>query len=264
MGIPTGIGHAISQPLAPGGRTVYLGPMSGPLPILYEDDEILVVDKPSGVPSIPERYESGALSVLDILKREHSGIQAVHRIDKETSGILLLCKTDDAFRSLSGQFSDRLLEKTYLVLVMGRPSWTEFAADAPLLADGDRRHRTVVSAKGKPSLTRFRLLEGFRSCSLLEASPETGRTHQIRVHLANEGFPVVCDPLYGSGEPLFLSSFKRGYKAGGDKERPLLGRLGLHAAAIRFRHPGNGLEMEIEAPLPKDFRTALTQLRKNS
>ncbi len=237
--------------------------MSCPFPVIYEDEEILVVDKPSGVPSIPERYESGALSVLDILKREYPDIQAVHRIDKETSGILLLCKTGDAFRSLSGQFSGRLLEKTYLVVVAGRPAWTEFAADAPLLADGDRRHRTVVSAKGKPSLTRFRLLEKFKTCSFLEASPETGRTHQIRVHLANEGFPVVCDPLYGSGEPLLLSSFKRGYKAGGDRERPLLGRLGLHAAAVRFGHPRSGIEIELEAPLPKDFRTALVQLRKN-
>jgi len=251
------------MPLARRVRTVYLGPMSGPLPILYEDDEILVIDKPSGLPSIPERYESGSLSVLDILARAYPVIRAVHRIDKETSGILLLCKTDEAFRSLSGQFSGRLIEKTYLVLVSGRPAWTEFTADAPLLADGDRRHRTLVSAKGKPAVTRFRLIERFRTCSLLEASPETGRTHQIRVHLANEGFPVVCDPLYGSGEPLLLSSFKRGYKAGVERERPLLDRLGLHAAAVRFGHPKSGTPIGIEAPLPKDFRTALAQLGKN-
>lgn len=237
--------------------------MNSGLPVIYEDDDLLAVDKPSGIPSIPERYESGTLSVLDLLRREYPEIQAVHRIDKETSGILLLCKTEDAFRSLSEQFSGRLLKKTYLVLASGRPSWTEFAADVPLLPDGDRRHRTVVSPKGKPSVTRFKTLEKFKNCTFLEASPETGRTHQIRVHLAHAGFPVVCDALYGSGEPLLLSSFKRGYKTGSGREKPLLDRLGLHAATLRFEHPRTGAVTEIEAPLPKDFRTALAQLRKN-
>lgn len=232
------------------------------MPLIYEDAEIIAVDKPAGIPSIPERYEAGCVSALEILRDAHPGILAVHRIDKDTSGVLLFCKTEAAFRVLSGRFSRREVRKVYGLLAAGRPGEDGLLCEEPLRLDGDRRHRTVVHRDGKPSVTRFRVLERFRTCSLLEAVPETGRTHQIRVHLAHLGYPILCDGLYGSEEPLLLSSFKRGYRPAAGGERPLLARLALHALSVEFLHPSGGQPLRIEAPLPKDMAAALAQLRK--
>lgn len=236
--------------------------MTEKFPVLYEDEELLVLNKPAGISTIPERYEVGIVSVLDVMKDSYPEIAAAHRIDKETSGVLVLCKTAESLRSLSDQFSRHLLRKVYHALVLGRPGEDEFVCEAFLQPDGDRKHRTLVRKEGKVSLTRFSVIERFRTCTLVEALPETGRIHQIRAHLAHVGFPVLCDPLYGSGEPLFLSSFKRGYRPGADGERPLLPRLALHALRIEFTHPRDGREVRIEAPYPKDFSAALNQLRK--
>ena len=236
--------------------------MKNDLVLRFEDDVLLVVDKPAGIPSIPERYEASLPSVLETLKRDYPSIQAVHRLDKDTSGLLLFSKTEEAYRSLAGQFESRSVRKTYHALVAGRPAGDEFVCDAPLLPDGDRRHRTIAARDGKPSVTRFRLLRAFRTCSLVEANPETGRTHQIRVHLACLGLPILCDPLYGSEAPFLLSGFKRGYRPGAGKELPLLSRLALHAAALAFDHLRDGRRVELEAPYPKDFSTALKQLEK--
>ena len=233
------------------------------LPVIYEDEDILAVDKPAGIPSIPERYDADAASVLDMMKTSYPDIAPAHRIDKETSGVLLLCKTGQAFHSLSDQFSRHLVHKVYFALAAGRPEWTNAECDAGLQPDGDRRHRTVVNRDGKESLTRFTVLEKFRTCCLLEARPATGRIHQIRVHIAHLGHPVLCDPLYGTGEPLLLSSFKRSYRPAAGGEKPLISRLALHSATIEFSHPSDGRSVRIEAGYPKDMASALNQLRKN-
>lgn len=232
------------------------------LSILYEDDDLLAVDKPSGLASIPERYDNGGPSVLALLKEKNPRILAVHRIDKETSGVLLFAKSPESQRSLSLQFENHSLFKTYHALAGGRPEWEEMDCGEPLLPDADRGHRTLVKKEGKPSKTRFRVLSRFRTCFLVEAIPETGRTHQIRVHLSHLGHPVLCDPLYGDGAPLFLSSFKRGFR--GVEERPLLSRLALHAASVEIEHPGTKLPFKIDAPYPKDMASAVKQLQKNS
>lgn len=280
------------------------------IPVLYEDADILVLNKPAGISVIPERYEDGDLSLLELLTKrveeketspsEGLSIRPVHRIDKDTSGIVLFAKTDEAFRTLSLQFQERTLSKIYHAIVRGRPLWSEQECAEPLLVDGDRRHRTIVHRDGKPSRTRFRVLEPFRGFALLEAQPETGRTHQIRAHLSWIGHPIVGDALYRGGEGLYLSSFKSGYKGvtsgstsmesfsadeegdgerwmssksagrpgrshtstGTSGEKPLIGRMALHAFALEFRHPRTGETLRFESPYPKDFSVALKQLRK--
>jgi len=296
------------------------------IPILYEDADILVLNKPAGISVIPERYEEGEDSLLELLSRRggfnpgepliqaidaaETGSAAgggatawkreamqggppfrpVHRIDKGTSGVILFAKTDEAFRSLGLQFQERTLTKIYHALVLGHPVWNEQECEEPLLVDGDRRHRTIVHRDGKPSITWFKVLETFRGFALMEARPKTGRTHQIRAHLSYLGHPIVGDELYGGGEGLYLSSFKKDYKGHkphtegitrtGDtrgagqkgytdrsrveasREKPLIGRLALHALSLAVLHPRTGEMLRFEAPYPKDFSVTLKQLRK--
>jgi RluA family pseudouridine synthase len=240
--------------------------MIKPTEILYEDEELLAITKAAGITAIPERYDTHIVSAFEILKESRPRLFVVHRIDKETRGVLVFCKTEEALRSMSSQFAkgdeSRSLRKTYLAIQAGRPAWDEVLEESPLRPDGDRRHRTIISPDGKKSATRFTVLERFQGYSLVQACPETGRTHQIRVHAAHLGHPVVCDSLYGSGSPLLLSAFKRGYRPPAEGEKPLLARLALHAAVLEFIHPASGKPLRLEASLPKDMRAALAQLRK--
>ncbi len=185
----------------------------------------------------------------------------VHRLDKDTSGVLVFARDAGTHRTLNGAFGTRAVRKIYHALVSGPPDWDETGCSLPLRVDGDRQHRTIVDAhSGKPSSTSFRVLARYRHRALVEAIPETGRTHQIRVHLASLGHPVVADPLYGDGRPLLLSSFKRGWKGDPHDERPLLARTALHACSMEFVHPANGNAVRIEAPYPRDFRASVSQL----
>jgi RluA family pseudouridine synthase len=230
---------------------------------LHVDDSILVIDKPAGVPSVhdPARPEDDAQTLLT---PRYGPLFVVHRLDKETSGVLLFARTESAHAHLSAQFESRDTEKVYHALVMGSPRWDERTIDAPLLPNGDRKHRTVVDLEdGKPSVTHARVLQRVKGVTLVEARPETGRTHQIRVHLATASAAIACDPLYGDGKPVFLSKFKKNYReTEAHEERPLLGRLGLHALRLSFTHPVSGERMTIEAPYPKDFSATLNQLGK--
>jgi RluA family pseudouridine synthase len=246
--------------------------------ILHEDAEFLVVNKPAGIPVIPGRFEPD--SVLrelgrQLAKRDKTPgpkLLVVHRLDQDTSGVLVLARTTDAQSRLSSQFSDRNIEKTYHALVRGLPEPAEGDIDAAVGADPERPGSMKVwtGRGGKAAHSHYRVLEEFRGVSLVEVRPTTGRTHQIRVHMASIGHPVAVDPLYGpripGGKPaegLFLSEFKAGFRMGkGQHERPLIGRLTLHALRLKFARPGDGRMMEIEAPLPKDFRATLEALRK--
>jgi RluA family pseudouridine synthase len=221
---------------------------------------------------------------MQLLEPTYGRLWVVHRLDRDTSGVLVLARTPDAHRALNGQFEARVLRKVYHALVRGDPPWTEKVVDLALLPDGDRRHRTVVIQQytasragrsgagkrgarkpggGKPALTKCRVLERFGpSYALVEAIPKTGRTHQIRAHLSALGTPIVADALYGGGTGLFLSTIKPGYTKGREPERPLLARTGLHALALTLEHPLTQETLHFEAPYPKDLNAALRQLGK--
>ncbi len=233
------------------------------LAVLHSDDALVVVAKPSGMPSVHDATQPDQ-DVPAALAGEYGELWVVHRLDKETSGVLVLARSAEAHARLNAQFEGGEVTKVYHAVVRGEPRWDERVVDAPLLPNGDRKHRTVVDQEdGKPSVTRLKMLRRFRGLALIEARPETGRTHQIRVHLASVGSPIACDGLYGDGKPLLLSQFKRGYRpTAGQDERPLLGRLGLHALHIEFTHPTTGERVRYEAPYAKDFGALLNQIGK--
>lgn len=235
------------------------------LEILYDDGSLIAVNKPAGVPVIPERFATEADDLKSLVAARFGEAFVVHRIDRETTGVVLFARDAETHRDLNNQFQEQAVGKVYLALAVGAPLWDEQSVDLPLRVNGDRRHRTIVDpGKGKPASTRYQVLERLGPYTLIEARPETGRTHQIRVHLAAVGSPLAVDPLYGSGEPVMLSSFKRGYTRGSREEKPLLDRLGLHALSVTFADRKSGADRTIEAPLPKDLRATLNQLRKHA
>ena len=228
--------------------------------VVFEDERFLVVNKPAGLLSIPDRYDATLPTVLSVLNRP-SAIP-VHRLDRETSGLIVLAKDEEALRSLNEQFSQRSVVKVYHALVSGEPAETVFTVDQPIAVNQGRGHRSIIDQDGKPSQTDFTLLRSLGPYSLIEARPRTGRTHQIRVHLAHARLPLIADDLYGNGKPFYLSSVKRSYTPGRNEERPLLGRLGLHALSLEFDHPESGDRLSFEAPYAKDFRASINQLAK--
>ena len=229
--------------------------------ILHADDSVLVVNKPAGLPALPDGYNPEVPYLRSVLEPDYGRLWVVHRLDKETSGVMVLARSPQAHRALNTQFQERQTGKVYHALVIGSPDWAERLIDAPLMPNGDRRHRSVISEQGKPAVTLFRVLEKFAGYSLVEAQPRTGRTHQIRAHLASLRTPIVADGLYGDGQGIFLSALKPGYRGGEAGERALLGRLGLHAWSLAFAHPLSGEQVCFIAPYPKDFQAALQQLR---
>ena len=192
----------------------------------------------------------------------------VHRLDDETSGVFLCTKTKQSLDFVSGQFQSKTATKIYHALCVGRPDEEQFLVDLVLKEDeGAPGQMCVVKKHGLASLTDFRLLEhlpipsGKESFSYMECSPATGRRHQIRVHAAASGLPVLNDPLYGNGVELLLSNLKRGYK-GREDEKPLIDRLALHAYELAFVHPSTREKVSIHSPIPRDFEVALKYLRK--
>ena len=234
------------------------------LEILHEDADILIVNKPSGMASVPEGYSSDQPDLVAMLEPGFGRVWVVHRLDKETSGAIVFARNEETHRNLSMQFEQRDVNKVYHALVVGQPDWTERKVLVPLVIDGDRHHRTLPDPdKGKPAVTQFNLLQRIRKYALLEARPETGRTHQIRAHAKFMALPIVCDTLYGDGEPIYLSTFKKGYRAKGDREeRALIERLALHAFQLEIVHPSTGERVQFEAPYPKDLRATISQLGK--
>jgi RluA family pseudouridine synthase len=234
--------------------------------ILYEDVALLVINKPAGISVLADRESGESLLLLlrETFAERGETVFVVHRLDKETSGVIVFGKTEEASRGLSMQFEHRRVEKTYLALVCGAVHPLEGTIDLPIGPHPRDRTRMVVPhSGGKRSVTRYRVVETFRGFSLVELQPKTGRTHQIRVHLSAIGFPLAVDRVYGSGEGLLLSSFKKDYRPGKREEKPLIARLSLHARRLAFDHPETGTRMEFEAPLPRDFEIALKVLLKH-
>jgi len=227
---------------------------------IYEDENIIAVNKSSGISAGGDRWDE-SLERLDKIIAHDLDLQkifTVHRIDKETSGIIVFAKNAGIHRELSIAFEQRKILKKYVLIVHGRPSWKETICDLPLVPNGNKKHMTIIDKfRGKESVTRFNLISTAGNYSVLEAFPQTGRIHQIRVHAASLGHPVVCDGLYGKETPVKLSSFKRGWRGDPHKERPLLARLGLHALELTL--PNGQL---LTAPLPKDMDSLIKQMNK--
>ncbi|MDR2748268.1 MAG: RNA pseudouridine synthase [Treponema sp.] len=250
-----------------------------PFTVIHEDSRIIVVNKAAGIAVIADRWDESRERldrlVAASLGSSGGGLWTVHRIDRDTSGLVLFAKDAENHRSLSRAFEDRRVEKRYIAVVHGRPAWKETSCDLPLVPNGNKRGLTIIDKyQGKKSLTVFRFLGGAGNYSVLETEPRTGRTHQIRVHLAALGHPIVCDPLYGSDKPVFLSSFKPDWRGDPFEERPLLERLGLHAAEMVLPDwtgdPAPGEEgkepafLTLRAPLPRDMTALIKQMEKRA
>ncbi len=234
-------------------------------PVIYEDDALLVFDKPSGLLVAPDRWDKERPNLMALVHAKLGpGVANVHRLDADTSGVLLCAKTKAALDFLSGQFQAKAAGKLYLALVVGTPASADFTVAVALQAD-ERRPGLMRPAgrRGKPCTTMFKVREAFRGFTWLECRPQTGRTHQIRVHLATTGLPILGDPLYGDGTRLLLSNLKRGYKHRAE-ERPLLNRLALHASELVVAHPVTREPVTLHAPLPHEFDVALKYLRRFS
>lgn len=232
--------------------------------ILYEDDHLLVVFKPAGLLTIPDRFGNKE-SLQAALERRYGKVFVVHRLDRETSGVLCFARTEAAHRHLSMQFEHHTADKFYLVLVDGIVHHDEGEIDKPIGEHPSVSGKMTVQARGKPSLTLYRVLERFKHLTLIEALLKTGRTHQVRVHFQSIGYPLAVDALYGRRPAFFLSEIKgKAYKSGkySDEERPIMERTSLHASRLRIDHPVSGERMEFKAALPKDFQALLNQLRK--
>jgi 23S rRNA pseudouridine1911/1915/1917 synthase len=232
--------------------------------ILFSDEALLVVDKPAGLLSAPGRSGDDVRTALRAVGLVGQGdpVRLVHRLDRETSGVLVFARTLSAQRSLTAQFHARTVEKTYLALVNGYVA-TDGEVDLPLQIDRGGGRVRVHERRGKPAVTRFRVLQRVAGNTLLECRPLTGRTHQIRAHLSAMGHPLAVDPLYGGAEAVYLSHYKQGYRPSArHEERPLIARLTLHALRIAFEHPDSGQRVTFEAPIPKDLRATLNQLSR--
>ncbi len=232
--------------------------------ILHEDADVLVVSKPAGLLTIPDRFGNKD-SLQAILERRYGKVFVVHRLDRETSGLLCFARTEAAHRHLSMQFEHHTADKFYLVLVDGLVHHEEGEIDKPIGPHPSISGKMMISNQGKPSLTFYRVLERFKQFTLLEALIKTGRTHQIRVHFQSIGYALAVDELYGRRPAFFLSEVKgKTYRSGkhSDAERPLMERTSLHASRLRIDHPSTGERLEFQAELPKDFNAVLNQLRK--
>ena len=245
-----------------------------PYTIIHEDTSIIAVNKDSGIAVGGERWDEDAPRLDLLLKNElvlrdgknnEAELFTVHRIDKDTSGLVIFAKNRETHKTLSLAFENRQVEKTYIAIIHGRPSWpgSKASCELPLVPDGNKKHLTIIDKyRGKPSQTDFTLLLSAGNFSVVEARPKTGRTHQIRVHLSALGCPIACDVLYGrharSGteKGVYLSSFKRNWRGNEYEERPLLARLGLHAARLVY----NGVTYE--APLSRDMASLVKQMEK--
>ncbi|MBC8096428.1 MAG: RluA family pseudouridine synthase [Akkermansiaceae bacterium] len=244
------------------------------IPVLFEDEHLLAVDKPSGLLTSPDRYDAERPNLMKLL---HAGITAgkpwardrgltylmnAHRLDFETSGVILLAKNKPALVELANQFGSEKPLKKYVALVRGVPAEEQFEVDEKLAPHPTRIGQMRVDPKnGKRSQTRFQVIERLSQYTLLRCEPLTGRTHQIRIHLRHVNLPIVGDALY-NGRPLFLSSLKPRYVLKqGKEERPLMGRVALHAENLELQHPITGTTVSIAAPWPKDLTVTVKYLR---
>lgn len=244
-----------------------LKPCKMELKVLYEDEWLVAVDKPPGVvvhpsetvdePTLVEALITEYPEIRDVGERERPGL--VHRLDKETSGVLLVAKDAEVQRCLMSLFASHRVKKHYVALTAGCPKDAKGKVDVCIKRHPVHRQRYTVGGEGRRSLTSFRILRrygGRFACLFL--NPLTGRTHQVRVHLKYLGCPVLCDRLYSSKEKLFMSELYG--RSVGKAEKPILARQALHSFSVLFVHPVTGRYLRIKSPLPEDIREVLDAL----
>ena len=232
--------------------------------IIFENDDFIALDKASGILTIPDRHDDTQLSLYKSLTNKYGKIFIVHRLDRDTSGLILFAKNETTHKFLSQLFEQRKIEKNYLGIVRGSMPEKKGSINEPIAEHPHRKGEMTVNKKGKASLTDYEVLEDYGIYSLVQFDIHSGRTHQIRVHTKFVGHPIVGDPVYGDGKPVLLSAFKKKYKLSqhDEEERPILHRLALHSHLLSFTDQ-HGMKHTLEAPIPKDMRALLQQLKKN-
>lgn len=228
--------------------------------LLFENDNYLVINKPPYISTLEDRNDP--IDILKLAKEYHGDAQVCHRLDKETSGALVIAKHFDAYRHFAILLEKRQVKKVYHAVINGIHEFDNLEADQPIHSSNSKSR--VDFREGKPSLTLISTLETFRHHTMVKCFPVSGRLHQIRVHLAYHEAPICCDPVYG-GDFIYLSQFKKNFNLGKhtDEESPLIPRVALHAFNIAFHDFGEeGKTVELEAPYPKDFAVLVKQLRK--
>ncbi len=233
------------------------------LVVIFENDDFIALNKPAGLLTIPDRTQSER-SLKDILIERYGTIFTVHRLDKDTSGLVLFAKNEAAHKYFSNLFEERKIEKYYLGIIHGLPANLSGTIDAPIAEHAIHKGLMTVHRNGKSSSTGYEVIDANRHYSLVSFQLHTGRTHQIRVHAKNIGHPLACDELYGDGKPVLLSSIKKKFKLSrhDEEERPMIARLALHSYKLIFTDIA-GNKMELIAEMPKEFRALMTQLKKN-
>lgn len=222
--------------------------------LLWSDDDLLIVNKPSGLLTIRDGYDPDKPYLSALLQKDYGRVWVVHRLDKDTSGVMLFARNAATHQALNAQFEQHQVRKIYHAIVIGMSEWEEVSISLPLTVDGDRKHRTIIDHQtGKAAQTDVLTLKRLGLFTLLAALPRTGYTHQIRTHLAAIGLPILNDPLYKSLKPetqAMLEARKIAAKLP-------IHRLALHAYQISFTHPVSGVQMTTQAPYPDDFNQAL-------
>lgn len=230
--------------------------------IIFENEQFIVLNKPAGLLSIPDRIGKD-ISLKVLLQQQYPAIYTVHRLDRDTSGLIVFAKDEATHKLLSQQFEERSTNKIYAGFVLGTIAPRSGHIDEPIAEHPAKKGMMMVHRKGKASFTEYETVEEFGAYSWVQFRILTGRTHQIRVHMQSAGHPIACDPLYGDGKPVYISSLKKNYKLSRslEAETPMLNRLALHAWKLEFDDAA-GARLSFEAPLPKDLRALLQQLRK--
>lgn len=233
--------------------------------IIFEDENYIFVNKESGMLSIPDRYNQNLPNLKHILETKYESVFVVHRLDKDTSGIIMFAKNAESHKYANDLFESQEIERIYHVFVKGSFPADYIEIDIPLLADSSEKGKIIPSARGKYSITKVSLIEKYRFVSLLECNIITGRQHQIRVHLAAIGHPLLVDVLYSENKEFNLSTIKKNYNQREDvNERPLINRLSMHAFSLRFFNKFSNNELYIKTDYPNDFDILKKKLQKYS
>jgi RluA family pseudouridine synthase len=215
--------------------------------------------------AVQDGYDPELPHIRSVLETSFGPLWVVHRLDKDTSGVMLLARSAAAHRDLNTQFQDRSVKKSYNAIIIGNPDWDQKRIVKPLRVNVGHRHRTIVDLEGgKPCVTGVKVIERFVGYCLVEAAPETGRRHQIRAHLAGEGYPIVCDGLYGNQEQLLRSNIDRQPRSESVGDEILIARIALHASSIEIDLPQIGSRRKFESQFPVDFERALVMMRLSS